>query len=179
MGKAPGILIRFILAGLLLGAGMRLAVAQSGAPPGEYEVKAAFMYNFAKFVEWPTALGGEVRLCIFGRDPFGAALDALRGKPVKERRLEVAHIDSAAKLGECQIAYLSATLDKNLERIAEQARGKGVLLVSDSEGYAARGAMINLYLDDGKVRFEINHPAILASGLAVSSKLLSLGKLVK
>lgn len=148
------------------------------APASEYDVKAAFIYNFAKFVDWPGRVGGEIRLCVIGRDPFGGILDSVKGRPVQDRKLDVRYLDSAANLAECQMAFISASQDKNLEKIVSQARSHGVLVISDNEGYAKRGAMINLYVEDGKVRFEINLSSIEASGLKVSSKLLSLARLV-
>ncbi|MFA7240073.1 MAG: YfiR family protein [Sulfuricellaceae bacterium] len=148
------------------------------APASEYDVKAVFIYNFAKFVDWPNKVGSEIRLCILGRDPFGNILDSMKGRAVHERKLEVRFIDSVASLGGCQMVYVSPSLEKNIDKIIAQARDQGVLLISDSEGYARRGAMINLYVDENKIRFEINLQSIEASGLKVSSKLLSLGKLV-
>lgn len=148
------------------------------APTSEYDVKAVFIYNFAKFVDWPSKVGSEVHWCILGRNPFGSILDSMKGRAVHERKLEVRFIDSATSMGGCQMVYLSPSIEKNLDKIFAQAHDQGVLLISDSEGYARRGAMINLYLDENKIRFEINLQSIEASGLKVSSKLLSLGKLV-
>lgn len=164
----------------LLACGAALPAAHAmAASVLEYDVKAVFIYNFAKFVDWPGTVGSELRLCILGRDPFGSVLDSMKGRLVQGRRLDVRLIDSPANLGECQMVYISPSQDKNLEKIVSQARALGVLAIGDSEGYARRGAMINLYVDEhGKVRFEINLPSIEASGLRVSSKLLSLGKLV-
>lgn len=165
-----------MLAGALLG--LSPANAQS-RPAEEYEVKAAYIYNFAKFVDWPSSVGSRLRLCLVGPSPFGGALDGIRGRLVKERALEVVQLDGDASAAGCQMLFVSAAEERNLDRIVARARGSDILLLGDSEGFAQRGIMINLYVEEGKVRFEINLPAIRRSGLSVSSKLLSLGRLVE
>lgn len=164
--------IRVLLAVALLSAG---GAAQ--AAPGEYEVKAQFIRHFASFVEWPAEVG-VVRVCVLGRDPFGAALDELRGKPVKERRLEVTLLEPSSDIRECRILFVAPNAERYLERIATVTRGAGILIVGDTDGYALRGAMINFYPEGGKIRFEINLDAIRLSHLKVSARLLSLGRIV-
>jgi hypothetical protein len=149
------------------------------APAEEYEVKAAFIYNFAKFVDWPASVGSKLRLCVVGKSPFGSALDDIKGRMVKERKLEVLQLDSASSLADCQMLFVSASEERNLDRIVARTRATDTLLISDSEGFARRGIMINLYVEEGKIRFEINLSAVRRSGLSVSSKLLSLGRLVE
>lgn len=153
-----------------------LSPGYAAEPIKEYDVKAVFLYNFAKFVEWPDAVVGQVRLCLLGVSPFGKAFDALRGQPVKDRRFDVTAIDSPSAVSGCNMVFVPYSQEKNLDKVLSRARGNGVLVISDSEGFAQRGAMINLYVEDEKVRFEINLHAIESSGLKVSSKLLTLGK---
>ncbi|MGD9788992.1 MAG: YfiR family protein [Sulfuricellaceae bacterium] len=169
-------MVEAMLACALLGLSPANALSQ---PAGEYEVKAAYIYNFAKFVDWPSSVGSKLRLCIVGPSPFGGALDAIRGRPVKERTLEVVQLDGDASAAGCQMLFVSAAEERNLDRIVARARGSGILLLGDGEGFAQRGIMINLYVEEGKVRFEINLVAIRRSGLNVSSKLLSLWRLVE
>lgn len=145
------------------------------AGPSEYEVKAQFIRHFATFVEWP-GNDATLRLCILGRDPFGAALEPIRGMPVKGRKLEIAPLEIKDDIRDCQMLFVAATAERHLERVAALARGAGQLILGDSEGYAQRGAMINFYLEAGKIRFEINLEAIRQSNLKVSSKLLALGR---
>jgi len=170
------LVIKAILAGALLG--LAPANAQS-MPAEEYEVKAAYIYNFAKFVDWPSSVGSKLRLCVVGKSPFGSTLDAIRGKTVRERALEVVHLDGDASVAGCQMLFVSASEERYLDRIVARARGSDILLLGDSEGFAQRGIMINLYVEEGKVRFEINLASIRRSGLNVGSKLLSLGRLVE
>lgn len=127
-------------------------------------------------MDWPDSVGGTVRLCLLGASPFGKAFDPIRGQPVKDRKFDVTTIDSPAAVPDCHMIYVPHSQEKNLDKVLAKARGNGILVVSDSEGFARRGSMINLYLEDEKVRFEINLQSIEASSLKVSSKLLMLGK---
>lgn len=159
---------------LLLGSWVTAAHATE--PMREYDVKAVFIYNFAKFVDWPNSVGANVRLCLLGTSPFGKAFDPIRGQPVKGRKFDVIPIDTATAVPGCHMVYVPPSQERNLDKVLARTRGNGILVVSDSEGYAQRGSMINFYLEDEKVRFEINLQSIESSGLRVSSQLLALGK---
>lgn len=156
--------------------GCWLTAGHAAEPMREYDVKAVFIYNFAKFVEWPDSVGTNVRLCLLGTSPFGKAFDTIRGQPVKGRKFDVTAIDAPTAVFGCHMVYVPPSQERNLDKVLARARGNGILVVSDSEGYAQRGSMINLYLEDDKVRFEINLQAVDSSGLRVSSQLLALGK---
>lgn len=142
---------------------------------GEYEVKAQFIRHFATFVDWP---GNTValRLCVLGRDPFGGALETLRGVTIKDKRLEIATLDPRDDIRDCQMLFVAPSAEPHLERVVALTRGTTILTLADSEGFAQRGTMINFYLEGGKIRFEINLDSIRQSGLKISSKLLTLGK---
>lgn len=161
----------------LCGMMLLLALTPAHAGPSEYEIKAAFIYQIAKFVDWP-ASNVPLRLCVVGGNPFGAALNTIRGKPVNERKLEVALLDTGADTRECAMLFIAASAERHLERIAAISRGAGILTIGDTEGFAKRGAMVNFFLDNGKVRFEINLDAARQGGLQISSKLLSLARVV-
>lgn len=168
------------LGGLLAGLACSLP-APVQAAPNEYQLKAAFLYHFASFAEWPgeaLPASAPFRLCLLGGDPFGAALDELRQKPIKGRRLEVMLIGPEADLAPCHLLYLGSSADRQVERIAALARGTHLLTVGDGEGFAQKGAMLNFYTENGRVRFEASRSAVLRSGLRISSKLLSLARLV-
>ena len=157
------------------------AYAQASTVYEEYEVKAAFLYNFAKFVEWPTyGLNGEITLCLLGHDPFGGALDNVIGHPVGKRRFAVQHLPRlrAADLSGCQMLYISASEQAQLDLIVAQTRGMPVLTVADTGGFAHRGVMFNFFLEQNRVRFEINQAALMASPLKPSARLLQLGRLI-
>jgi len=168
---------------LLCGVMLLLALSPARAAPSEYELKAAFIYQIAKFVEWPSTgmpvdTGKPLRLCVLGSNPFGAALGSIRGKSVNERRMEVSLLDMDAGIGECAILFVTAPAEKHLERIAALSRGTGVLTIGDTQGFAGRGVMVNFFQQDGKIRFEVNLDAARHGGLKISSKLLSLARIV-
>ncbi len=153
------------------------AVSLAAPPPGEYEVKAAFLYNFARFVEWPAQAqtSGAVTLCILGADPFGADADMIAGKPVGQARLRVKRVsdDQAAA---CQILFVASSERARLDRVLDEVKGRPVLTVGDSPGFAERGAVLNFYLEQNKVRFEVNIDAARRTGLVISSRLLRLAR---
>jgi hypothetical protein len=155
--------------------------AAMAAPPTEYEVKAAFIHNIAKFVEWP-AVPPSVRsakLCVLGQNPFGEALGVLQGKPVGRLNWEIVPLDGSVSLKECRVLFISASERGNLGRILESIANHPVLTMGDSEGYAEQGVMVNFYLEQSKVRFEINQEAANRAGLKISSQLLKLARIVR
>lgn len=162
----------------LCGALLSLALAPAHAGPAEYELKAAFIYQIAKFVEWP-ASDAPLRLCVIGGNPFGPALENIRGKTVNERKLEIRLLDAGGDVRECAMLFVAATAERHLERIVLLARGSGMLTLGDSEGFAQRGAMVNFFPEQGKLRFEINLEAARQGGVRISSKLLSLARIVE
>jgi hypothetical protein len=149
---------------------------------GEYDVKAAFIYNFAKFVEWPEkatgAHGNVFQLCVLGEDPFGGALNQYQGKPVKEKKLNIRPLKSIRNASECRILFIAASERDRIVSILEAIGDTPVLTVGDVEGYARHGVVINLRLDSGKVRFNINQATARRSGLKISSQLLRLASSV-
>lgn len=151
------------------------------APPTEYEVKAAFLHNIAKFVEWPASAGakGNLRLCILGRGLFGEAAGTLGGKPASGATWEVAPVAARANLRECRVLLIETSETAELQRVLDGIKGSPVLTVGDSEGYAEQGVMVNFYLEQNKVRFEINLASARRAGLNVSSQLLKLARIVQ
>lgn len=149
-------------------------------PASEYAVKAAFVHNIAKFVEWPRPVvrGGKLRLCILGTDPIGEAIAVLHGKPVGGMSWEVRNIDHTANIKTCQVLFIAASEGGDIGRIQQRINGSAVLTVGDTRGYAEQGVMINLYIEDSKVRFEINRDAATRAGLRIGSQLLRLGRIV-
>jgi hypothetical protein len=143
-------------------------------PLPEYELKAAFLYNFVLFTEWPGDTGGSLNLCVYGTDPFGDALDALQGKPVSERRLEVRRTAAGESLAGCQIVFISRSAISGLGVVLEELRGGTTLTVADSPGATVRGVALNMSVSQNKVAFEANLRAARRAGLNLSSKLLRL-----
>lgn len=145
--------------------------------PAEYEVKAAFIYNFAKFVEWQKP-ADELPLCIIGNDPFGAAMKNVEGKIAGGKRIVVRRIKSLEELKRCQMLFISSSEKNKLDDITGLARDIGILTISDTESFAEKGVVINLYIEEDKVRFEINIDAAADARLKISSRLLSLARIV-
>lgn len=162
----------------LLGA---LSTAVKAQSSNEYQVKAAFLYNFAKFVDWPAeALGGSngtLVIGVIGDDPFGGALDsAINGKTVNGRALVVRRLKWGQDLRFCHILFISASERKHLPQIIQSLRGASVLTVGDMGQFNQEGGIINFVLEASKVRFEINSRGADQARLRISSKLLALAK---
>jgi hypothetical protein len=158
------------------------ARAQSAAA-GEYQVKAAFLYNFAKFVEWPpSAFRGAtapLQICILGRDPFGQGLrDIVSTKTVNGRKFEVDYLVDMQLARACHILFIASSEKARVKQILESMRGTVALTVSDTEGFAEQGGMIDFVLDNDRVVFEVNRNAAEQAGLKISSKLLSVARVV-
>ena len=140
----------------------------------EYRLKAAFLYNFASFTEWPGEVGATLNLCLYGPDMFGAEIDALQGKKVGERSLMVQRKTVPESLKGCQIVFVSNAAMAQLARVQESLRGMPVLTVADSAGAAQQGAALNMSVAQGRITFEANLTAARSARLQLSSKLLRL-----
>jgi YfiR/HmsC-like len=156
--------------------------AQEGA--GEYEVKAAFLFNFAKFIDWPdNSFAGPqspFSVCVLGLDPFGRALDdTLKGKMIAGRPVAVLRLREAAAARQCQIAFVSASEKSRFSSIFSAMRGSSVLLVGDTENFAASGGAIQFTFEENHIRFTINTDAAERAKLQISSKLLALATIVR
>ncbi len=152
-------------------------------PSREYVVKAAFLYNFAKFTVWPATAFADpetpLRLCLLGKDPFQGALDSLAGKTVRKRKLEIHRLAKTNELGKCHLLFVSASEKKRLTTILKILRGMPVLAIGDMPNFAHSGGIINLKTVRNKVRFEINIRAAKRAHLKFSSKLLRLAEIVR
>lgn len=147
----------------------------------EYQIKAAFLYNFAKFIDWPAEAfasgGAPLVIGVVGTDPFGSALDqAINGKNVAGRQLIVRRLKWGQNLRACHILFISSSERQHLPQIIQSLRGTSVLTVGDVGGFTQQGGIINFTLEASKVRFEINTRGADQAGLKVSSKLLQLGR---
>ncbi|MGD0694030.1 MAG: YfiR family protein [Terriglobia bacterium] len=173
-----------IVIALWVGASCTTGALAQSREASEYQVKAAFLYNFAKFVEWPpdpsSDLSDPITICVIGHDPFGTVLDeAVRGKTVSGHRLVIRRSKPGQSWTGCQIAFISSAEGKDLPSILESSKGSGVLTVGEMEGFAQRGGMINFVIEQERVHFEVNVEAAERAGLKISSKLLSLAKIVR
>jgi hypothetical protein len=165
---------------LILLCGILLSAHSAGAQeagPTESQIKAAFLYNFAKFIEWPDNTG-MLNLCILGEDRFGKDIDAIEGKAAAGKTLTVRRIKSAQDIKQCRMLFIASPESERLSGILTAAQGLNILTVGDTAGYAEQGVIINFYTEQNKVRFEINKDAAARSGLKISSKLFSLARIV-
>ena len=147
----------------------------------EYQVKAAFLYNFAKFIEWPPRdEKGPLKIGILGDDPFGDYLkEVIQDKTIRNRLIETRHFRTVDNLEVCDILFISDSESKRTPEVINILAGVPVLTVGEGRGFADQGGMIGLVIDDGKVRFDINAKAAKASGITVRSQLLDLARSVK
>jgi YfiR/HmsC-like len=151
--------------------------------PAEYQVKAAFLFNFAKFIDWPpgafATTTSPFTICILGADPFGTDLDdSLRGKTVAYRSIVIRRCQSEAETRGCQILFVSRSQSRRISEILQGLHGMNVLVVGESDGFAAEGGAIEFILQQDHVRFRINPEAATRAGLMISSKLLALATIV-
>jgi hypothetical protein len=165
-----------VLAGATAGSGQEKASS-------EYQMKAAFLFHFAQFVQWPPETfkdaGSPLTYCTLGEDPFQGALDqSLTGKVIESHPLRVRHLKDAQQIPVCQIVFIGTAEKKGMPGVLAAAKGLPVLTVGDTEHFAQDGGMIGFCLEQKRVRFEINLQAAEQANLTISSKLLALAKTV-
>jgi hypothetical protein len=180
-GFNPRLTVALAILLLALGAGSASAAAQGAAT--EYEVKAAFLYNFAKFVEWPGSTfespTDPLVLCVFGDDPFGESLDSVvQGEKVGGRRLVVYRTRETSQLRGCHVVFLSQKARERYPGVLDSLSGTSVLTVGEGEGFLTQGGVIRFVLEENRVRFEINRDAAERNRLKLSSQLLRLARAV-
>lgn len=173
-------LLLALLSLLLLGLASSAARAES--VPKEYQLKAAFLYNFSKFVQWPAdRFANEtspIVIAVLGPSPFGGELDRLvRERLVNGRAIEVRPIASAADISRAHIVFVPAGAEPLLD--AGPLVAPGVLTVGESEGFASRGGIIRFILVEEKVRFEIDQGSAERAGLKLSGQLLKLATVIR
>lgn len=170
------------LATLVLAGSGREVTAQGNAT-SEYQVKAAFLFHFAQFVDWPPETykdtASPLTYCTAGGDPFQGGLDAsMNGKTIGGRPIRVLHLKEAGESQGCQILFLGIADKKLVSATLAKLNGSPVLTVGESINFAQGGGMIGFLLEDNKVRFEINLEAAERAKLKISARLLALAKTV-
>jgi len=171
----------FLVISAVLFSGMDEVCAQP-REAREYAVKAAFLYNFAKFVEWPASSYPNdetaVVICILGEDPFGRAFEAMQGKTIGKRKVAIRHIAAIPAIKTCHILFIGDSEADRLGPILDAAGAVHALTVSDMPLFFRSGGMIALSTEQDKVRFSINAAAAERAGLRLSSQLLKLAVMV-
>lgn len=160
-----------------------LASAPALPAAGEYQVKAVFLFNFARFVDWPAvtfvSASAPFTLCVYGDDPFGPDLDAVvNGESIGGRAIVVRRLRELRDVAQCQIVFIARSADRELESVVAAVDRRATLTVSDLEGAARRGAMVRMLTVNGKIRLRINVEAVRAAHLSMSSNLLRAAEIV-
>lgn len=145
----------------------------------EYRLKAAFLYNFVLFTEWPADIGATLGMCIVGRDPFGKEIDELQGKAVGERSIAVLRKSVGDPLRNCQLVFIAESAIASLPKMLDELRDRPVLTVADCPAAAGQNVALNMSVVQNRVTFEANLHAARAARLNLSSKLLRLATKVR
>jgi hypothetical protein len=168
---------------LLLAGGISAAAETRPIVPSEYAVKAAFLYNFAKFVEWPAGTFSSPReavaFCIVGEDALGDELaQAVAGKMVQNRPVAIRRAAQLEELGGCQILFVGSSERARFDRLLAAVGRRPILTVGDEEEFRQAGGIINFVLRRNRVRFQIDLEAAERAGLRISARLLELAEVV-
>jgi len=157
--------------------------AGTSAAPSEHQVKAVFLFNFSRFVEWPpsafSSADAPFVIGVYGRDPFGSDLDeVVRGESVNGRRLVVRRMQTVAETAGCHILFIPESERAQLGEILKVLKERSTLIVSDVDGVSRPGAMIRLVTQNDRIKLRIDAEATRAAGLIVSSKLLRASEII-
>jgi hypothetical protein len=156
--------------------------AQTAEPLSDYQVKAAFLLNFTKFIEWPTEAfedaASPLAICVLGEDPFDGTLDQLvAGEMVDGRKLVVKRMKKPPALKACQVLFVSSA-ERDVSSIVS-GLGPGVLTVGDSSQFLREGGIITFVVSDRRVHFDISQPAASRARLTLSARLLGVARFVQ
>jgi hypothetical protein len=167
-------LFRTLLTAVWIAAASTMAAVAHAEDLPEYRLKAAFLYNFILFTEWPAGTGGTLNVCIVGTDPFAGELDGLQGKAAGARTIVIQRKASSESHKFCQVVFIAPSAIDTLPRVLAALHGQPTLTVADSPGAMRQGVALNMSVQHSKVSFEANVPAARNVGLVLSSKLLRL-----
>ena len=151
--------------------------------PSEYAVKAAFLFNFTKFIEWSSDQSNKedslLQICVIGKNPFNKELENIfEGKKVEGKSIKVSYAKSVEEALLCDVAFIAKSEENALDRILKVLAKSAILTVSDIDDFAERGGIIGFYVEENRIRFKINADLAKETGLLISSKLLRLARIV-
>jgi hypothetical protein len=163
------------------------AQSPDASDSSEYLIKAGFIFNFAKFVEWPSNAFAQpdspIVIGILGTDPFGTIIDKIvQDKKIGTRGFVVKRLKwgvDLKELRECKILFIGASERAHMDELVQMLRGLPVLTVGETPGFAERGGVIRFVLEDNRVRFEVNVVAARQADLTISSRLLTLARIIQ
>lgn len=162
-------------------------LARAGDPDSEsreYNLKAAYLYNFANFVKWPPERFADetapIVVAIVGEDPFGKLLErTFKDKKVGKRPLQLERFEDASKLADCHVLFVSRSEKKSFAKIVEYGKPRSILIVTEMDGAIGHGGIVNFFIEKKRVRFEIQIDEAKRFKLTISSKLLQLARVVR
>ncbi len=173
--------MRYLLIGLgslaLVFAATHVVSAGYADDDVEYKVKAGMLYNFAKFVEWQTTKltsEGDLHICILGQDPFGAILNPIERKKIRNHSIRVHRITSMGQASKCHVVFVSQSEKDSMAWVLKELGNNMVLTVSDIDAFAQKGGMIGFVKEGERIRFEINTSQYKRAGIKIHAKLLEL-----
>lgn len=154
-------------------------VTASAENVSEYTIKAGFIYNFAKFTKWPDE-SEDLKICIFGKDPFGNTINSLNGRQSNGRTIKIIRTKKIDEIKNCHIAFLNIIPPERhlFERALKKIKGTNVLTIADAANVTDFGVIIGMRIDNDKIAFDVNHTVAQASNLEISAKLLRLASQV-
>jgi hypothetical protein len=160
-----------------------LAFISAQKPPSqEYQLKAAFLFNFTQFVEWPSSAFSSAKspivIGILGEDPFGTYIEEIvQGEEVNGRPLVIQRYHTIEEIKQCHILFINLPKTSKQEQIIKSLKGKNILSVGESSNFIKEGGIIKFSMIDNKIHFQINPEAAKEAGLTISSKLLRLAEI--
>jgi len=164
-----------LLAGLILFSAATLVHAE--AVP-ESEMRAAYLYNFALFTDWPSPAGDRIKLCVLKTDQPDFAAEKIENKLINGKILTIITISTSNAAKDCQMLYISSYQSSSVRKIVAELEDTPVLTVTDTENGAAQGMMIEMLLDNSRLGFKVNNKAVRRANLTLSAKLLRLAKTI-
>lgn len=143
----------------------------------ESQLKAAYLVNFLKYVEWPPART-SLNICLFGRDSLGPYLAGYEGRQIGGRELRIRKVSSPEQLADCQELFIPETEEARIAAVLRWVDRQPILTISDLESFARDGGAIALIRSDGRLQFDVNHDTINRANLKVGSQMLRLARQV-
>ena len=150
----------------------------------EYTMKAIAFEKLSLFVTWQAEAvknnpSQEFVIAVLGQHPFGDILDEVyKNKKIKDKKVKIVYVNNIKQLKDCQILFVSKTSPNELQKVLDYVKGKSILTISDTDGFAKAGCMINFYLYENKLHFEINQKVMIDEGFTIDYLLLRVCKII-
>lgn len=154
-----------------------------GVPAGEHQIKAAMIYNMAKFADWSAdnlpVNQQQFVICVLGKGRLSNAVETLQAKPVRGRNIVVREITQASEASNCQMLIIGESELRQIPAILEKTRNSRIMTISDTDGFAKAGGVVGFFVEDNKVRLEINLATVQRHKLRIDAQVLKLSRIVR